>query len=356
MPTVFVMMSGGVDSSVACASLVKQGYQVVGVFMKCWSRESLQKLGLSEELYACSWEEDLEDAKIVAKKLNIPFEVWDFQREYLEAVVQYMLTEYRHGRTPNPDVMCNGQIKFGIFYNQALARGANFVATGHYARTNGRAILRALDTNKDQTYFLWQIRTEQIPQILFPIGEFESKQKVREAAKNWDLPVFAKPDSQGLCFIGQTTLRDLLIATFGTQEGDILDIYTGQVLGRHPGACLYTIGQREKLGLSGGPWFVCKIDVTTNQVWVTHQHQEQILYTQELIAEELNWQQQPDTTKPLVCQAQTRYRQLAVNCRVYFNPDKTVKVVFQEPVRAVTPGQSVVFYKDDELLGGGVIR
>ena len=146
MPTVFVMMSGGVDSSVACASLVKQGYQVVGVFMKCWSRESLQKLGLLEELYACSWEEDLEDAKIVAKKLNIPFEVWDFQEKYLQAVVQYMLTEYRHGRTPNPDVMCNGQIKFGIFYNQALARGANFVATGHYARTNGRAILRALDT------------------------------------------------------------------------------------------------------------------------------------------------------------------------------------------------------------------
>jgi len=354
MSRVFVMMSGGVDSSVACASLLEQGYEVIGIFMKCWSQESLRKLGLPEELYACSWEDDLADAKIVAKKLGIPFEVWDFQEEYLQAVVQYMLTEYRHGRTPNPDVMCNGQIKFGIFYNQALAQGADFVATGHYARTNGQAILRALDTNKDQTYFLWQIKTEQIPKILFPIGEFVSKQQVRDTARKLNLPVFSKPDSQGLCFIGQTSLRELLKATFGTQEGEIIDIHTNQVLGKHPGACLYTIGQREKLGLAGGPWFVCKIDIEKNQVWVAHQQRDQVLYSQELWAENLNWQQKPQT-KIVHCQAQTRYRQKAINCQIYLQSDNVARVVFTEPVRAITSGQSVVFYQSEQLLGGGII-
>ncbi len=353
MPKVFVMMSGGVDSSVACGVLVQTGYEVVGVFMKCWSLESLRQMNLPDSLYGCFWEDDLQDASLVAKKLGVPFEVWDFEKEYRDRVVQYMIREYQSGRTPNPDVMCNGQIKFGIFYETATGKGADFVATGHYARIQNGKICRSLDKNKDQTYFLWQIKANQIPKILFPIGEFKSKTEVRQQAEKLGLATSAKPDSQGLCFVGNTPLRELLMNTLGRKEGDILDIESGKLLGKHPGAFLYTIGQREKLGLSGGPWFVCKIDVEANQVWVTHGQKQTPLYSRELVAKELNWQVSPSSNR-FRCTAQTRYRQTAMACEVFLSEGQA-QVIFNEPVRAVTSGQSIVFYDNEVLLGGGVI-
>lgn len=397
---VYVMMSGGVDSSVAAACLVEQGYDVKGVFMKCWSLDALEKLGVSKDLYGCFWEDDAQDAQLVAKKLGIPFEIWDFQGEYRQKVVDYMIREYRSGRTPNPDVMCNSTIKFGIFYKKAIELGADFVATGHYARmvkienlklkneseffvvssslisdatrqvreslySNTKLIARGLDSNKDQSYFIWGIKKEQLDHILFPVGEFESKSKVREKAEQLDLITAKKPDSQGLCFIGQTPLRELLLQTLGEKDGDIVD-GSGRVLGRHRGSYLYTVGQREKLGLSGGPWFVTNIDIDKNEVVVSHQDELKPLFSSQLVARDLNWfvdytktviqanLDEPIPSLILHCQAQIRYRQIPEKCIVEIFSDHA-KVKFKSPVRAVAKGQSIVFYDGDIILGGGVI-
>ncbi len=357
------MMSGGVDSSVAAAMLKEQGYEVTGIFMRCWSLEALDRMGLSRDLYGCFWEDDLQDAQLVAKKLDIPFEVWDFQDEYKQRVVDYMIREYKNGRTPNPDVMCNGEIKFGIFYEQSLKRGVDYVATGHYARVfskyrdcfdDGLAIARGLDFNKDQSYFLWQVRREQIEKVLFPIGEFATKAAVRQKAQELGLVTANKPDSQGLCFIGDTPLRELLLQTLGKREGEIICEEDGRVLGRHLGAFLYTIGQREKLGLSGGPWFVSQIDVNANEVFVTHQTKPKPLYKTELEANWCNWQQH-SSEKKFECSAQIRYRQQAESCIVTILPRNKSKICFHRPVRAAASGQSIVFYNQEILLGGGVI-
>jgi tRNA-uridine 2-sulfurtransferase len=375
-PKVFVMMSGGVDSSVAASVLLEQGYEVVGVFMKCWSVEQLDSLGVERQLYGCFWEEDSQDARLVAGKLGIPFYVWDFQEEYKSRVVDYMLREYAAGRTPNPDVMCNSTIKFGIFYETAKKLGADFVATGHYARIKtfkselenqeSLAILRGLDENKDQSYFLWRVRSEQLRHVLFPIGEFENKAKVRAYAEKHGLLTAHKPDSQGLCFIGTTPLRELLLQTLGQKEGQIIDS-SGRVLGTHPGAYLYTIGQREKLGLAGGPWYVSQIKIEQNQVVVSHGHQPENLMKKTLVATDLNWQINTEELQPLnsnsthqptsfTCQAQIRYRQPPEKCQVHLLPDNQVQVEFDEPVRAVSSGQSIVFYDGQRMLGGGVIQ
>jgi len=355
MAKIFVMMSGGVDSSVAAADLKAQGHDIVGVFMKCWSVEQLESLGASQDLYGCFWEDDAKDARLVANKLDIPFFVWDFEKEYKQGVVDYMLSEYKSGRTPNPDVMCNSIIKFGIFYKRAMELGADFVATGHYARkVENTYIYRGNDTNKDQSYFLWRVKKEQIAKTLFPIGEYSRKAEVRQRALDSGLITADKPDSQGLCFIGDTSLRDLLIQTLGKKEGDIVD-KTGKILGKHPGAFLYTIGQRGGLGLSGGPWFVVKVDVLNNQVIVTHEGDEEALMGQSLIAKDLNWLV-PDMEngRILKCEAQIRYRQDPTRCTVKID-SKKAEVVFDEPVRAISSGQSIVFYDGDQMLGGGVI-
>ena len=372
MSKVFVMMSGGVDSSVATGLLKEQGYEVVGVFMRCWSLEALEKMGLSTDLYGCFWEDDVQDAGLVAAKLGVPFEVWDFEKEYRERVVDYMVAEYACGRTPNPDVMCNGLIKFGIFYERAIASGADFVATGHYARIvetinsfelkkevgaeqkKFLAIARGLDASKDQSYFLWRIRREQLLQILFPVGNLLSKSKVREVAKRYGLVTATKPDSQGLCFIGETPLRELLLQTLGKKEGEIVEEFTDRVLGKHPGAFLYTIGQREKLGLSGGPWFVSRTEVETNRVYVVHEQNPKPLYKNKLIINNLNWIAFSGQGQ-LRCQAQVRYRQAAKACVVKIWDDGRAEVIFEEPVRAATSGQSLVFYDEQILLGGGII-
>jgi tRNA-specific 2-thiouridylase len=369
-PKVFVMMSGGVDSSVAASVLQEKGYEVFGVYMKCWSIEQLDKLKVDESLYACEWEDDLLDAQTVANKLKIPFEVWDFQEEYLQRVVNYMLFEYKNGRTPNPDVMCNSTIKFGIFFEKAIGLGADFVATGHYAKMainleinlnskevfNSNLIQRANDTNKDQSYFLWKIKPSEINQVLFPVGEFENKSKVREYALEKGLVTATKKDSQGLCFIGKTPLRELLIQTIGDKKGIIVD-QQNKVLGNHPGAHLYTIGQREKLNLSGGPWYVTKIDIASNVVTVTHGEDLKPLYAKKLTASELNWFLPSEFLKENLefkLEAQIRYHQQPKTCTIKIVGDK-VEVIFDEEIKAVSPGQSIVFYTGQNLIGGGII-
>jgi len=360
------MLSGGVDSSTTAAYLVDQGYYVVAVFMKCWSRDQLEIMGLSQDLYACLWEDDLEDARLVAEKLKIPFEVWDFQEQYRQKVIEYMLTEYRLGRTPNPDVMCNSTIKFGMFFDKSMENGADYVASGHYARIinfesenaleNGQnvCVARGLDTNKDQSYFLWRINKDHLNQVLFPIGDFENKQKVREYAAKKDLLTAKKKDSQGLCFVGKTPLRELLLESIGQKEGQILST-TGQVLGSHQGSFLYTIGQREKLGLSGGPWFVSKIDIHKNQVIVSHLDQIQNLYHTKLEIEGANWQAFTKPVEKFSCLAQIRYRQNPEMCFVETFKDKLI-VTFDKPVKSPSVGQSIVFYEDQIMLGGGIIN
>jgi tRNA-specific 2-thiouridylase len=365
MPKIYVMMSGGVDSSVAALKMAKEyPGSVVGVYMKCWSRDQLDKMGVSQDLYACSWEDDLEDARVVANKLGIDFEVWDFQKEYLEKVVGYMIDEYKVGRTPNPDVMCNSVIKFGLFYQTATSKGADIVVSGHYARTKmadfmGQKFLslaRGLDENKDQSYFLWKIKARQLDSIKFPVGDFVSKASLRQTALDNNLITADKKDSQGLCFVGQTPLRELLLQTLGFKEGRILDQLSGKVLGKHPGAHTYTIGQREKLGLAGGPWFVSKIDIQKNVVYVTHLSQvAKSLDSSSLTASEANWFLPVEEGMEFTCQAQIRYRQKASSCRVKIVSKDQLFVSFDTPVRAIASGQSVVFYADDVLLGGGVI-
>ena len=369
-PKVFVMLSGGVDSSVAASKLQEAGYDLVGVYMKCWSKEQLDKLGVDQSLYACEWEDDLMDAKTVAGKLGIPFEVWDFQKEYLERVVNYMLSEYKIGRTPNPDVMCNSTIKFGIFFETAMAHGADFVATGHYSKMGRNLevdlglkkqpvthiIQRGNDTKKDQSYFLWKIKSEEIKQVLFPVGEFASKAELRKYASQKGLITASKKDSQGLCFVGKTPLRELLIETIGDKKGVIVD-QQNQVLGEHPGAHLYTIGQREKLNLSGGPWYVTKIDIQNNVVTVTHGNNTKPLFSKKLAASNLNWFIPQEALKEgleLKLQAQIRYHQEPKTCIVKIK-DGFVEVIFDEEIKAISAGQSIVFYDGENMVGGGVI-
>ena len=364
---VHLMMSGGVDSSVAAAELVEQGYSVTGVFIKCWSLEELSKLGLDEEQYACNWEEDERDARIVAEHLGVQFKSWDMREEYLNNVVRYMLEGYKNGITPNPDIMCNSVIKFGTFYDKAINEGADYVATGHYAQTinelndvnelyevlNNTSLKRGEDSNKDQSYFLWGVLHERIAKTLFPIGGYSSKSKLRERAKELKIPIFDKPDSQGICFIGETPLREILLKTLGSKDGDIIDT-EGKPLGVHNGAFLYTIGQRNKLGLSGGPWYVKSIDIETNQVVVAHANEIEQIETSELKANNVVWHVNPKTHK-FKCSAQVRYRQDAMECEVDIQTDETIKVNFKKPVRAIAKGQSIVLYDNDTLLAGGII-
>ncbi len=404
--TVFVMMSGGVDSSVAALKLKQEGYKVVGVFMKCWSIQALDELGVDRNLYGCFWEQDSLDASLVAAKLEIPFFVWDFEEEYKKKVVEYMLQSYQNGLTPNPDVMCNSVIKFGLFLKKAKKLGADFVATGHYAKRveniessthvdqqnsqsnnndpyssiskhiiseNNFAVElhRGDDFNKDQSYFLWRIPREELNMMLFPIGDFTTKDEVRKLASENDLITAAKKDSQGLCFIGTTPLRELLLQSLGEKKGDIVTL-DGKVLGQHLGAYLYTIGQRNKLGLGGGPWFVQKVDVNNNQVVVAHAEQDEILDATFCYVDDFNWLVEDSLIQQIlenklqdnfILSAQVRYHQQAVQCFLELGTGsesgesiRRYKVVFNEAVRAIAPGQSIVFYNGTRMLGGAVIQ
>ncbi len=366
---VFVAMSGGVDSSVAALLLKKKGYDVVGVYMKGWS------------LTGCA-EEDAKDARRVAGVLNIPFYVFDFEDEYKKSVVDYMVLGYVSGITPNPDVMCNREIKFGLFLKKVLQLGADYIATGHYVRMKSEKrkaknikLLQAKDLNKDQSYFLWTLTQDQLKHCLFPIGNY-TKPQVRALAKKYGLPTAEKPDSQGVCFVGEIDVAKFLKEKLGKNPGPIKTI-DGKIIGTHDGAIFYTIGQRKGIGIKGSLpgeqgkiYYVAAKDVDANTLWVA-EGESQKLFSKELIAKDINWISGKQPKLPLKCLARIRYRQPLQNC-VVSSADKQshhplplltkegigevlIFVDFSSPQRAITSGQSAVFYKGKEMLGGGII-
>ena len=430
---VYVGMSGGVDSSLAAALLVEQGYEVTGVYMKNWSKDLP---GMK-----CPWAEDLADAKRVAVRLGIDFKVFDFEKEYKQKVVDYMIDEYKAGRTPNPDIMCNQEVKFKLFLDAALADGADMIATGHYARVahfcdesastaperlrsghdkgpgalsssgcrcsvtadaNSSAcdvsqssrsadvlsdtlepkseltpglnsdlerssiakdigrkgdkeigiLLRAVDDNKDQTYFLYRVTGKALAKVLLPIGEF-TKPQVRKMAESRNLVTAAKKDSQGICFVGQVGIREFLSGYVDLKSGDIIDKKSGKVLGKHDGAIFYTLGQRHGLDVGGGlPYYVVGKDMAKNEVYVASDLNDNSLWLDEVNLADLHWiNDKPEAGK---YQVRMRHRAPLINAHMLFSGNG-VKLKLVEPQRVITPGQSVVIYDDQICLGGGIV-
>lgn len=343
---VFIAMSGGVDSSVAAALLKKQGnLDVVGIYMKCWGEGEY-----------CTSERDAEDARLVAEKLNIPFYVFDFTREYREKVFEYMVREYAAGRTPNPDVFCNSEIKFGIFLEKCLALGADFIATGHYAKKVNVALLSAKDKSKDQSYFLWRLNQEQLKRVLFPIGDY-LKSEVREMAREFGLPTAKKKDSQGLCFVGNVSFDDFLRECIAKNPGPIMTT-SGRKIGEHDGLSFYTIGQRRGIGIGGGmPYYVAAKEPQTNTLIVAEGNKDEELFKKEIETSGINWIGGESPELPFECEARIRYRQPLQHCRVELGSETSeLRVVFDEPQRAATPGQSVVFYVNESPSSLSALR
>lgn len=349
--TVYVGMSGGVDSSVTAALLKEQGYKVVGVFMKNWTK--------SLPGFDCPWKEDFQDAKRVAVQLGIDFKVFDFEKEYKQKVVDYMIDGFKSGITPNPDIMCNQEIKFKLFLETALEDGADMVATGHYARSHDGKLLMAKDDNKDQTYFLYRITEDALNKTFFPLGEY-TKPEVRELAKKFGLITASKKESMGICFVGKVGIKDFLLHELGQQElGKIIDD-AGKVVGEHDGAIFYTIGQRHGLNVGGGlPYYVTGKDMTKNEVYVTNDLNNRNLWKNQLSLSNLHWiNGLPKDAKVLV---RTRHRAkmveglLELDEQSRVNNSPKIVVNLSSEVRAVTPGQSAVLYQNDVVLGGGII-
>ncbi len=353
--TVVVGMSGGVDSSVAAYLLKQQGYNVIGLFMLNWEED--------DESGVCSAVSDYEDVKRVCNVIGIPYYTVNFAEQYLSRVFSYFLEEYKNGRTPNPDVLCNREIKFGPFLEYARSLGADYIATGHYCdilHDHGVHYLKkAVDTNKDQTYFLNQLSQDQLSQVLFPLGKM-IKPEVRKIAEELGLSTAKKKDSTGICFIGERKFKQFLQNYLPAKSGDILDYATGKKVGTHEGIMYYTLGQRRGLNLGGtedgqqGRWFVVDKDVEKNILYVSH-GDERPLMSKSLFASRINWIPFPPKEKEFDCYAKFRYRQPDQKVHVKIE-DKGVTVSFYEEQRAVTPGQYVVFYTDTDCLGGGVIE
>lgn len=359
--TVYVGMSGGVDSSVTAALLKEQGYTVVGVYMKNWSQDLPGMV--------CPWQEDYQDAKRVSVQLGIDFKMYDFQTEYRQKVVNYMVGEYQAGRTPNPDIMCNQEVKFKLFLEAALEDGADMIATGHYARikslkrtgqnnTPGRTVrmgnvgqlMVAANKEKDQTYFLYRVTSRSLAKSLMPIGDFESKKQVREMAKKLGLATAAKKDSQGICFVGKVGIKDFLLYELGPQDPGAIVEHNGVAIGQHDGAIFYTIGQRHGLDVGGGlPYYVVGKDMVKNEVYVTTQLDDERLWHNNLQLTELHWINDTPTAHKTY-QVRVRYRAPLVNCKIDGS-----KLMLDEPVRAITPGQSAVLYEGDRVVGGGIV-
>jgi tRNA-uridine 2-sulfurtransferase len=346
MKTVYVGMSGGVDSSVTAALLKEQGYKVVGVYMKNWSQDLP---GLP-----CPWKEDFQDAKRVAVQLGIDFKMYDFENEYRQKVVDYMVSEYKAGRTPNPDIMCNQEVKFKLFLNTAFEDGADMIATGHYARTKAGQLLTAKNKEKDQTYFLYRVSKEALKKTLFPIGEFKSKAEVRTLAKKFGLATAEKKDSQGICFVGKVGIRDFLLHELGEQKPGAIINQNGNEIGEHDGAIFYTIGQRHGLDVGGGlPYYVVDKNMASNEVYVTTQLDDERLWRDELNITSAHWvNNSPEES--INYRVRTRYRAPLVNC-VVSDEAGTIRLKLEEPVRAITPGQSAVIYDGESVLGGGIV-
>lgn len=344
---VYVGMSGGVDSSVTAALLKKQGYQVTGVYMKNWTTDLPG--------FVCPWAEDLADAKRVAVQLDIPFKVFDFQKEYKQQVVDYMIDEYKAGRTPNPDIMCNQEIKFSLFLKTALTDGADTIATGHYARVgSGNTLLTGLDKNKDQSYFLYRVTSEALSRTLLPVGEL-TKPEVREQARRLGLATAEKKDSQGICFVGKIGIKEFLQNYVETVPGDIVDKKTGKVLGQHDGAIFYTIGQRQGLHVGGGlPFYVIGKDMDKNVVFVTTDLNDSNLWHRDVHLHDLHWIQDAPKVGASY-DVRTRYRASLLKCRIDSYDGDEMRITLDEPERALTSGQSAVLYDGDKVLGGGIV-
>ncbi|PTC00670.1 tRNA 2-thiouridine(34) synthase MnmA [Thalassospira xiamenensis] len=354
---VIVGMSGGVDSSVSAYLLMQQGYQVEGLFMKNWEEDDNDEY--------CAAAEDLADAEAVCEKLGIPLHTVNFAAEYWDNVFEHFLAEYKAGRTPNPDIMCNKEIKFKAFLEFAVeVLGADYIATGHYVRRRqtdaGFELLRGLDNNKDQSYFLHAIKSEQIAKTLFPVGELE-KPEVRRIAEAQGLVTAEKKDSTGICFIGERKFKDFLQQYLPAQPGPIESV-DGVALGQHEGLMYHTLGQRKGLHIGGladagdEPWYVVDKDVARNTLIVAQGKHHPRLYADGLIAGQLDWINTAGPDTPLRCAVKTRYRQADIPCQIERRADGRWQVQFDAPVAAVTPGQSAVFYLGDVCLGGGIIE
>jgi len=350
-------MSGGVDSSVSAFILQQQGYQVEGLFMKNWEED--------DDTDYCTAAADLADAQAVCDKLGIKLHKINFAAEYWDNVFEHFLSEYKAGRTPNPDILCNKEIKFKAFLEYAAEDlGANYIATGHYVRRRGAdnnaQLLRGLDSNKDQSYFLYTLSSKQVGQSLFPVGDIE-KPIVRAIAEDLDLITAKKKDSTGICFIGERKFKDFLARYLPAQPGNIRTV-EGDIIGRHDGLMYHTLGQRKGLGIGGvkgageEAWYVVEKDLVNNELIVAQGHDHSALLSTGLIAQQLHWVDRQPIREPLRCTVKTRYRQTDVPCMIEPIDDESIKVIFDEPQIAVTPGQSAVFYLDEVCLGGGIIE
>jgi tRNA-specific 2-thiouridylase len=355
MKKIIVGMSGGVDSSVAALLLQQQGFEIAGLFMKNWEEDDT-------ETY-CSATQDLQDAQAVCDKLKIPLYTVNFSSDYWDNVFEYCLQEFQAGRTPNPDILCNREIKFKVFLEHALRLGGAAIATGHYVQ-RGQCdgifqLLKGLDPNKDQSYFLYTLGQQQLEKSLFPVGELH-KNQVRELAAHAGLTTSTKKDSTGICFIGERPFKAFLNRFLPAQPGDMVTP-EGKIVGQHDGVMFYTLGQRQGLHIggmvnsSGEPWYVVGKDIKNNQLIVAQGHQHPLLFSHGLYAEQLSWIATPPAFLPFHCHAKTRYRQPDQACTMTEWTQHGCRVEFAQPQRAVTPGQSVVFYQGDCCLGGGVI-
>ena len=353
--TVVVGMSGGVDSSVVALLLKEQGYNVIGLFMNNWEEE--------DENGVCTAVDDYADVKRVASKLKIPYYSVNFSKQYLDNVFTHFLEEYKKGRTPNPDVLCNREIKFGPFLEFAKKIGADFIATGHYANVEKIGdyyyLCKASDQNKDQTYFLNQLNQDQLKMVMFPIGNMQ-KSEIRKIAHDNGLATAEKKDSTGICFIGERNFKKFLQNYLPAKSGDIVDMRTGNIMGKHDGLMYYTIGQRRGLGIGGSKdgngqsWFVVGKDLDKNILYVTQGEGEEIL-SDALISYKVNWIPKEPEKKEFLCTAKFRYRQPEQKVKVKIEDNGHVRVDFAERQRAITPGQYVVFYDGKFCLGGGAI-
>lgn len=362
---VVIGMSGGVDSSVAALLLKQQGYDVIGIFMKNWDD--------TDEFGNCTAEDDAEDVRRVCEQIDIPYYTVNFEKQYYDKVFTYFLEEYKRGRTPNPDVMCNREIKFGDFLKKAEELNADYLATGHYARVERSEdgitkLLRGVDSNKDQTYFLNALNQQQLAKAMFPIGHLP-KPEVRKIAEAAGLYTAKKKDSTGVCFIGERNFKQFLSQYLPAMPGDMVDIATGEVKGRHDGLMYYTLGQRQGLGIGGSgngePWFVADKDLQKNILYVVQGDVHPSLYSESLLATNMNWILPADnivsaadadsTASVIPCTAKFRYRQPDQQVTVQKLPNGEALITFAQRQKAITPGQAVVLYDGEVCLGGGII-